>query len=452
MSKGAKKSVVQKKEVSFRLVNPMSAGIDVSVSEMVVAIPEGLQEVSVRAFGTMTCDLRELCNWLEECEIETVAMESTGIYWQPLFFMLLSAGFDVCLVNAAHVKNVSGRKTDESDAQWIQKLHSCGLLSGSYLPEDVQRSIRNLTRTRRSYTEEQNKHLNRIQKELESMNIKFHTIINSIAGVSGMAVLQAILDGERNPENFLIHIDRRVKASREEIIKSLEGNWDPTHLFLLAVHVASYKECQKTIEGLEKELENKLVLMEAKVNHGEIKTQMQPGAEKRKTRNSPKGEVEQHLKNIHGVDVLAIYGMGTISALEILAETGTDLSKWPSENHFVSWLNLCPNNKRSGGKELSSKVARKRANPASQAFKSAANAVQRSQNSIGDYFRRMKSKGGNKYAILATANKMAKIYYRMITEKQEFKPIDLQEYRDKFKQDKIAYLERRLQLLKNEAA
>ena len=237
MNKGVKKTGKGKKEISFQLVNPMAAGIDVSVSEMVVAIPESLAQESVRAFGTMTCDLRELCNWLKECEIETVAMESTGVYWQPLFYILLSAGFDVCLVNAAHVKNVSGRKTDESDAQWIQKLHSCGLLSGSYLPEDVQRSIRCLTRTRRSYTEEQNKHLNRIQKELESMNIKFHTIINSIAGVSGMAVLHAILDGERNPESFLPYIDRRVKASREEIIKSLEGNWDPTHLFLLAIHV-----------------------------------------------------------------------------------------------------------------------------------------------------------------------------------------------------------------------
>jgi len=450
MNKGVKKTGKGKKEISFQLVNPMAAGIDVSVSEMVVAIPESLAQESVRAFGTMTCDLRELCNWLKECEIETVAMESTGVYWQPLFYMLLSAGFDVCLVNAAHVKNVSGRKTDESDAQWIQKLHSCGLLSGSYLPEDVQRSIRCLTRTRRSYTEEQNKHLNRIQKELESMNIKFHTIINSIAGVSGMAVLHAILDGERNPESFLPYIDPRVKASREEIIKSLEGNWDPTHLFLLAIHVASYKECQKTIEELDKELEKKLVLLEAKVNHGEVKSQ--PELTKRGHKNSPQAQVEQHLQNIHGVNVLSIYGMGMISALEILAETGIDLSKWRNENHFVSWLNLCPNNKRSGGKELSSKVPRRRANPASQAFKSAANALQRSQHWLGDYFRRMKSRGGNKYAIVATANKLAKIYYRMIQEKEEFKPINLQEYRSKFNQDKIAYLERKLQLLKNQAA
>jgi len=450
MNKGVKKTGKGKKEISFQLVNPMAAGIDVSVSEMVVAIPESLAQESVRAFGTMTCDLRELCNWLKECEIETVAMESTGVYWQPLFYMLLSAGFDVCLVNAAHVKNVSGRKTDESDAQWIQKLHSCGLLSGSYLPEDVQRSIRCLTRTRRSYTEEQNKHLNRIQKELESMNIKFHTIINSIAGVSGMAVLHAILDGERNPESFLPYIDPRVKASREEIIKSLEGNWDPTHLFLLAIHVASYKECQKTIEELDKELEKKLVLLEAKVNHGEVKSQ--PELTKRGHKNSPQAQVEQHLQNIHGVNVLSIYGMGMISALEILAETGIDLSKWRNENHFVSWLNLCPNNKRSGGKELSSKVPRRRANPASQAFKSAANALQRSQHWLGDYFRRMKSRGGNKYAIVATANKLAKIYYRMIQEKEEFKPINLQEYRTKFNQDKIAYLERKLQLLKNQAA
>jgi transposase len=265
-----------------------------------------------------------------------------------------------------------------------------------------------------------------------------------------MAVLQAILDGERNPESFLPHIDPRVKASREEIVKSLEGNWDPTHLFLLGIHLASYKECQKTIEELDKELEKKLVLLEAKVNHGEIKSL--PELQKRRHKNSPKAQIEQQLKNIHGVNVLSIYGMGMISALEILAETGIDLSKWRTENHFVSWLNLCPNNKKSGGKELSSKIPRRRANPASQAFKSAANALQRSQHWLGDYFRRMKSRGGNKYAIVATANKLAKIYYRMIQEKEEFKPINLQEYRSKFNNDKIAYLERKLQLLKNQAA
>jgi len=454
MDKGTQKQQTRKKEVSLQLVHPMAADIDMSVSEMVVAIPEGIEENNVRKFGTMTCDLKDLAKWLQQCGIETVAMESTGIYWQPLFYILLKAGFEVCLVNATLVKNVSGRKTDETDAQWIQKLHSCGLLPGSYLPEDIQRSIRCLTRSRRNYTEEQSKHVNRIQKELESMNIKFHTIIRSIAGVSGMAVIEAILDGERKAEKFLPLLDRRIKADKEEIIKSLEGNWDPTHLFLLQIHLEGYKQCQKVIEKIDEEIERNLILLEAKMNAGETKTSQDSliDQSKKHNKNNPKIKVDQYLKNIHGVNLLAIFGMGSISALEILAETGTDLGKWKTENHFVSWLNLCPNNKISGGKQLSSKVLKKKANPASQAFKSAANSLQRSQNWLGDYFRKMKSRGGNKYAILATANKIAKIYYRMLTEKQEFRPLDLKDYRAKMTQDKIQYLERKLQLLKNEAA
>jgi transposase len=455
---------IKKAVVEMPLVHSMAAGIDISISEHVVAIPDGIQPERIRKFGTMTCDLRDLSDWLKSCGITTVAMESTSVYWKPVFSQLLSEGFDLCLVNAKVAKNISGRKTDESDAAWIQKLHSCGLLASSYLPESEQESLRTLIRFRRSIVQDCSRFINRIQKSMELMNIKFHTLISDIVGQSGRAVLEAIISGERQAENFLPLLNKRIKADKADIVKSLEGNWKAEHLFTLKESYQFWKHYQERIAETDKEIELYMIRYEASANDGEIKVQQKGPEEcplvnsknvgrKKKDKNHPKLDVRQYLKNIHGVDVLAIYGLSDIGGLELLAETGTDLkSKWETENHFVSWLNLCPNNKISGGKLISSKVLKKKANHASQAFKQAANGLQRSDHWLGDYFRRMKAKGGNKFAIVATANKLARIYYKMVTEKVEFQPLDLKDYQSKYKQAKIAYLERKLELLKNQAA
>ncbi len=458
MKKKAKKTEKQKDIVEMSLVNPHAAGIDIGDTEHVVAVPKGSDKERVKKFGTMTCDLEAIVLWLKTCLIETVAMESTGVYWKPLFAMLVRNGFEVYLVNSKHVKNVTGRKTDEDDAMWIQKLHSCGLLRSSYLPGDEQEALRTLVRFRKSLTQDMSRFINRMQKSFELMNIKFHTIIDDITGKTGTAVIETIIAGERNAANFLPFIDRRVKASHETIQKSLQGNWRDEYLFTLEQNYELYKTYKQRIEVCDLQIEKQLQQYEASRNDGVIETikdkKDEPVVKKKKAKakNHPKFNVREYLERIHGVDVLAIFGLSDIGGLELLGEVGTDLSKWENELHFCSWLNLCPNNKISGGKTISSKLMRKKPGIASQAFRHAANSVQRSNHWLGDYFRRKKAKGGNKYAVVATANKIATIYYKMIRYKKEFKPLDLEQYQQKYKQAKIAYLERKLSELKKPAA
>lgn len=458
MKQKAEKTEKQKDIVGMSLINPHAAGIDIGDTEHVVAVPEGRDKERVKKFGTMTCDLEAIVLWLKTCLIETVAMESTGVYWKPLFTMLVRNGFEVYLVNSKHVKNVTGRKTDEDDAMWIQKLHSCGLLKSSYLPGDEQESLRTLTRFRKSLTQDMSRFINRMQKSLELMNIKFHTVIDDITGKTGTAVTEAIIAGERNAANFLPFIDRRVKADYETIEKSLQGNWRDEHLFTLEQNYELYKTYKQRIEICDLQIEKQLQQYEASRNDGIIETTKEKKDEaaikkrKVKAKNHPKFDVRGYLERIHGVDVLAIFGLSDIGGLELLGEIGTDLSKWENELHFTSWLNLCPNNKISGGKIISSKLMRKKPGIASQAFRHAANSVQRSDHWLGDYFRRKKAKGGNKYAVVATANKIATIYYKMVRYKDEFKPLDLEQYQQKYKQAKIAYLEGKLSELKKSAA
>lgn len=441
--------------VHMPMVNLYAAGIDISDTEHVIALPEGLSEKRVYIFGAMTCDLHAIADLLTHYEIDTVAMESTGVYWKPLFTVLVERGFEVYLVNAAHVKNVTGRKDDESDAMWLQKLHSCGLLKTSYLPDNEQEALRTLVRFRRTLVQDSSRFINRMQKSLELMNIKFHTVISDITGTSGRAVVEAIIAGERQAENFLPLINYRVKASREEIIKSLQGNWRDEHLFTLTQSYQMYIHYRERIDTCDKQIEKHLQQFEARSNEGEVGNNVTvPSAKivKKKDKNHPAINIRRYLQRIHGVDVLDIYGLSDIGGLELLSETGTDLSKWKTEKHFVSWLNICPNNKISGGKVISSNLRKKRSNAACQAFKSAANAVQKSNHWLGDYFRRMKAKGGNKYAIVATANKIATIYYKMVRYKQTFIPVELNQYQHKYRQAKIASLERKLIKLKKEIA
>jgi transposase len=467
MSKKTSKKTEKQNIVPMQMVHTHAAGIDISDTEHVVAVPENICKDRVRKFGAMTCDLRSIVLWLKECLIQTVAMESTGVYWKPLFSLLVREGFEVYLVNSKTVKNVSGRKTDEDDAMWIQKLHSCGLLKSSYLPDDQQEALRTLVRFRRTLVQDSSRFVNRMQKAMELMNIKFHTVISDIVGQTGKAVVEAIIGGERNAENFLPLIGKGIKASHETIIKSLEGNWLEEHLFTLKQSYEMYKIFQERIGQFDKQIEKQLEQYEAKCNEGVIEIKKSDTDKnkadntsakqakkeiKKKEKNHPNFDVRRFLERIHGVDVLAVYGLSETSGLEILAETGTDLSRWETEAHFKAWLNLCPNNKESGGKIISSRMMKKKPNAASQAFRYAANGVQRSDHWLGDYFRRMKAKGGNKYAVIATAGKIATIYYKMVRYKEEFTPLDLAKYQEKRKLAKISYLERTLNRIKGEVA
>jgi len=459
MNKVKTKTAKTKSIIEMPIVNPYSAGIDVGDKELVVALPEGLAEQRVRTFGTMTCDLEQIVDLLKVCEIDSVAMESTGVYWKPLFSMLVRNDLEVYLVNAGHVKNVTGRKTDENDAMWIQKLHSCGLLKSSFLPDDEQEALRTLVRYRKTLVQDSSRFVNRMQKSLELMNIKFHTVIKDITGKTGKAIVEAIIAGERKAANFLPLIGKGIKADLFTIEKSLQGNWREEHLFTLKESYTIYKQYREHIAVCDIEIEKQLQQYEAKRNEGIIeetaaakKGEDHESVKKQRAKNHPRFDVRGYLQRIYGVDVLSIYGLNSVGGLEILAETGTDLSKWKNEKHFVSWLNLCPNNKISGGKLISSKLLSKKPSPASIAFRHAANGVQKSDHWLGDYFRRMKTKGGNKYAIIATANKIATIFYKMVRYKEEFKPMDLALYQQKYKQAKIAYLERKLMELKKQVA
>lgn len=455
MSKDAKKSKTKaRKNVSMPLVNPNAAGIDIGDMIHLVAVPEGRDEVSVREFGAFTTDLQAIVTWLKECEVDTVAMESTGIYWKNLFSMLVQNGFEVYLVNAKHTRNITGKKDDESDAQWIQKLHSCGLLKSCFLPDDHIEALRTLVRHRRSLTHDSTRYVLRMQKALELMNIKIHAVLNDITGKTGTAIVKAIIGGEREPKNFLPLVDGRVKASRDEILKSLQGNWRNEHLFLLKQCYNLYQHMQTQVELCEQQIEQALQLVAKSHQKNEPNpqpTSSVPSKKKKKTKNQPRFDTSGYLKQIHNIDVTEIFGVSEIVALEILAETGTDLSKWSNEKKFASWLNLCPNNKISGGKLISSSLLKKKPNAATQAFRMAANALQSSKNWLGDYFRRMRSKGGHKFAIVATARKLAIIYYKMVRFNQPFTPFDRDKYQARYRQARIAYLERTLFKLKQAA-
>jgi transposase len=453
-----KTKALKKKKDSpgLSVVHLNAAGIDIGDTFHAVAVPEGRDEVRVKTFGSMTCDLLAIAKWLKQCRIDTVAMESTGVYWKPLFGVLIKEGFEVYLVNSHQVRSITGRKTDEDDAMWIQKLHSCGLLKSSYLPDDEGEALRTLVRYRKTLTQDCNRFILRMQKAMELMNLKLHTVINDITGQSGLAVIGAIVGGERDPERLQEFVGKNVKADRDTILKSLQGTWRSEQLFLLKECYHSFCYYKERIAVCDQEIERQLQAYQKAELTPKIEDKKKApalsGAKKHAQKNRPRFNTYNFLRAIHGVDVMAIYGIGDMAALEILSETGTDLSKWPTAKHFVSWLNLCPNNKITGGKVISSSLLRKHPNIASQAFRHAANAVQRSDNWLGDYFRRMKAKGGNKYAIVATANKLATIYYKMVRYKEEFNPVDLKDYQQKYKQAKIAYLERKLSQLQREVA
>ena len=444
MSKSRRKS---KRIKTFAIINADAAGIDVSDKEMAVAVsPERIEE-NVKTFGTFTCDLELIIEWLNECEVKTIAMESTGVYWVQLFLLLQEHGFEVFLVNARHVKNVTGRKNDDEDAAWIQKLHSCGLLRPSFQPENQFRGLRSLVRHRKTLIRDASRYLNRMQKALELMNIKLHTVISDIAGKSGQRIIEAILYGERDAEKLSELTDPRIKAPREEIIKSLQGYWRNENLFELRQCYRMYKELHERVRECDQEIESQLQIIIAELNDGEIPEIDLKMKRKRTTKNRMNFNATAYLLKLLDVDVTAIIGINEISALEIISEAGIDMSKWPSDKHFNSWLALAPNTKISGGKVISNKVPKKK-HYAGQAFRMAASSLNNSKTPLGDFYRRIKARSGPGKAAVATARKIATIYYHMVKNKEAYNPKSLFEAQEKYKEHKIKRLEMQLQKLR----
>jgi transposase len=430
----------------FTVINPLAAGIDVSSKEMVVAVLEN-GEVKIRCFGSFTCDLEELVHYLKSKNIQTVAMESTGVYWIRLFIMLQEAEIEVALVNAQHVKNVTGKKTDESDAEWIMRLHSCGLLRGSFQPDEKIRTLRAYSRQRKNLTSNCTRLINRIHKSFEQMNIKLHTVISDIDGLSGTRIIEAIIAGERNVQILADLCDGRIKADKQTILKSLQGLWRPEYLFELEQNYELLKMNKKLIKDCNHKLEEQLQIILASRNEG-VMPELPDVKKKRSTsKNRVNFNLTAYLKELSGVDVTKMDGISDETALTLISEIGTDLTKWPTSDQFCKWLNLVPNTKITGGKIMSSKMQKKK-NSAGQALRIAAHSLAKSKSPLGEYYRRIKARSGGLQATVATARKMAIMYYHMMTRQEEYNPQLLIDHQNKQNLYRINKLEKVLAKLR----
>jgi transposase len=434
-------------------LEPNAAGIDIGAREIYVAVPPDRDEHPVRVFETFTEDLQAMAQWLKTCGITTAAMESTGVYWIPLYEVLEAHGVKPCLTNARHMKNVPGRRTDWHECQWLQYLHSVGLLRAAFRPDAEVCAVRAILRQRKELVEMAGQHVQHMQKALTQMNLQIQHVISDLTGVTGLAIVDAILDGERDPAVLAKLRDPRIQASAETIQKSLVGTWQPEHLFVLRQSRLLYKTYQQEIVKCDQEMERLVGVFPPRVDleHRPLppdgKRHRNAKKKRRKLGRSETGfDVRTEAYKLFGVDATQIPGL-EMSVLPLFSEVGRDLSlKWPTSAHFASWLGLCPDNDISGGRVLW-KGARRVQNRAGQIFRMAAYALHRSPTPLGTYLRRMKAKLGPKAATTATAHKIAVIFYTLVTKQVEYDETlwaqrDLQ--REKRLEDKIKRQARQL--------
>jgi transposase len=366
----------------------------------------------VRRFKTFTTDLHRLADWLAACQIETIAMEATGVYWIPVYEILEERGFEVILVNARHVKNVPGRKTDVVDCQWIQELHSFGLLRGSFRPSAEIATLRAYLRHREKMLRNAGDHVRRMQKTLAQMNLQLHNVISDITGETGMRILRDIVSGVTDPKVLAAHRHSRCRANEQEIEASLTGNYRREHVFALRQHLNLYDAYQQQITMCDAEIES--LLQEMASRQGDPKAPL-PHRRSRSPRsdNAPRFEIRALLHRLTGSDLTQIDSLGPYSALRLVSEIGTDMRRWPTEKHFTSWLTLAPKNKISGGKILSSKT-QPSSNRAAATLRMCAMSVGRTSTALGAYYRRLAYRVGKAKAITATARKIAILVYRVL--------------------------------------
>jgi len=418
---------VGRRNRALTLKHPNAAGIDVGAESHFVAVPPDRDDEPVREFRSFTEDLHRIAQWLSYCGVDTVAMESTGVYWIALYEFLESKGFMVYLVNARHVKNVSGRKSDVLDCQWLQQLMSYGLLSGAFRPADEVCALRAVSRQREMLLKYQSQHVQHMQKALAQMNIQIVNVIADIVGETGQKIVRAIIAGERDPYKLASLRNYRVKASEEEIAKSLQGNWRQEHLFALKQAVALFDAYSEQLRQCDCQLQK--MLQELKRYDGEP---IYSKARSRK-KNEPQFDLRSYLVGMCGVDLTRIDGIEVTTALKIMAEVGPDLSRFPSVKHFTSWLGLCPGTKISGGKKLSGK-SRAGANRAAQALRLAAHALRASKSALGAYYRRLCSRLDKAKAITAAAHKLARLVYTMLTKGTEYVDKGQEYYEERYRQ------------------
>jgi transposase len=414
-------------------VNLNAAGIDVGSDRHVVAVPAGRDEVSVREFGAFTTDLHALADWLAKCGITSVAMESTGVYWIPLFELLEQRGFEVKLVDARQVKNVSGRKSHVLDCQWLQQLHTYGLLAAAFRPPDQVCVLRGYMRQREMLVQASSMHIQHMQKALQQMNLLLHNVVSDITGVTGMKIIKAIITGERDPKVLARQRDQRCHSSAATIAKSLVGNYREEHLFALSQAVSLYETYQAKIAECEAAI---APYLSSQPN----RTDEEPPPQDKSVRNRDRlrggVDVRSQLYKMTGVDLFNLPGLAADTLLTLAGEVGFDMTPWPSQKHFTSWLALCPGTRKSNGKVLSRKTKRS-ANRAAAAFRIAAASLTRSKTALGAFYRRIRVRVGPAEAITATARKLAVLYYSLLKHGSAYVEIGQTVYEQKYQQRRL---------------
>ena len=421
-------------------IHRRAAGIDIGSTFHVAAVPPELDVQPVRTFRSFTADLNALGDWLLGCGITTVAMESTGIYWVPAFEILEARGLEVVLVNARDAKTVPGRKTDVNDAQWIQQLHSYGLLRASFRPSAAIVALRAYLRHRERMLEYAAAHVQHMQKALMQMNLQLHHVVSDITGVTGMKIIRAIIADERDPNTLAAHRDVRCKASVETIREALTGHYRPEHVFALRQAVELYDAYQSKVRDCDAEIERNLRALP--IANGESPAPAPVPRKRKAQKNEPHFDIKPVLQALIGVDLTQIDGIGPYSALRIIAECGTDMTRWPTAKHFTSWLTLAPGSKISGGKVLNSRT-RRSANRAAVLLRLAAVSVGRTSTALGAFFRRLAARVGKAKAVTATARKIAVLLYNTVRYGKAYTDPGVDYYEERYRMRAIASLRRR---------
>ena len=425
-------------------INLNAAGLDIGAEEIYACVPVGRDTSQVRCFGTCTADLQEMRAWLIKCGVTTVAMESTGVYWIAPFEVLAEAGLEVYLVNARYIKNVSGRKTDVLDCQWIQQLHMYGLLQASFRPPEEICALRALVRHRDRLIQHRSPHVLHMQKALDEMNLKLTIVVSDITGVTGRCIIEAILAGERRPQVLAAYRQTGCQKSEAEIARALEGHYRDEQLFMLKQALALYDFYTQQIEACDEEIAAKYSAFKPQFDLDAKPLPLPRQRQRPGKGNWPRFDLRSELYKLTGVDLTQIDGVNVLTAQVVLSEIGADVSPWRTVKHFASWLGLCPNNKITGGK-VKKRGRRKVHNRVAQALKQAAQSLERSQSALGGCFRRMKAKHGPAIATVAVAHKLARIIYFMLKNKTAYRDIGPEQY-------DAHYRERQLHNLNRQAA
>ena len=422
-------------------LNLNAAGIDVGADAHWVAVPPDRDERPVQCFGAFTADLYALAEWLRQCQVETVVMESTGVYWMALFEVLEERGFDVKLVDPHAVRQVPGRKTDVKDCQWLQELHTYGLLRGAFRPEDEVCVLRSYLRQRSMLVTMAARTVQHMQKALEQMNLKLTEVVSDITGKTGMTILRAILAGERDPQRLAAYRDKRCKHDHATIAKALTGHWRAEHLFALQQAVDQYDVLAQQLRACDGHIEG---CLQTFVPDVEVDAPPSPPVRAwRSSRSNPLSfDVQTSLEAMTGVDLTQIDGIESLTALKVVSEIGLDMTRWPTSKHFASWLGLCPGNKVSGGKRYRIR-SKPSANRAATALRLAAQGVANSHSALGAYYRRMRARLGAPKAITATAHKLARLVYSMLRYGTAYVDAGQQAYEQKYRDRVLTNLQRK---------